>query len=149
MLSKIIKYAVIILVLLSIAFCVKLYFESKKGADMKPNIGLEGMKLKPCPEKPNCVCSQVDESDSHYIDPLQDTNIENIKQVLSSLSNCTVVSQSGDYIHATFKSKLFGFIDDVEFLMDGTTVQVRSASRVGHSDMGANKKRIENIRKQL
>lgn len=61
----------------------------------------------------------------------------------------TIVKRDGDLLHVTFTSKLFRFVDDVMLLIDGDIMQVRSSSRVGHSDFGANRERIERLRKLL
>ena len=52
------------------------------------------------------------------------------------------------YLHAEFKSAVFRFVDDVEFFADegAGVIQVRSAARVGNSDLGVNRKRLETIR---
>ncbi|HEY9596037.1 MAG TPA: DUF1499 domain-containing protein, partial [Cyanophyceae cyanobacterium] len=44
-----------------------------------------------------------------------------------------------------------GFVDDVEFFLDdnANVIQVRSASRLGESDLGVNRKRIETIRAEF
>jgi uncharacterized protein (DUF1499 family) len=44
-----------------------------------------------------------------------------------------------------------GFVDDVEFLIEPNTqvIHVRSASRLGQSDLGVNRQRIEMIRAKL
>jgi uncharacterized protein (DUF1499 family) len=62
-----------------------------------------------------------------------------------------IVEESGGYMHAEATSRVFRFVDDVEFLMrpDGQLVDVRSASRVGYSDFGVNRRRIERIRQEL
>ena len=56
-----------------------------------------------------------------------------------------------DYLYAEYSSALFGFVDDVEFYFPPEThiIHVRSASRLGHSDLGVNRKRIEAIRARL
>ena len=65
------------------------------------------------------------------------------------MPNAAIISQEDNYLHATFTSKLFRFVDDVELLLDGDKVHVRSVSRVGYSDLGANRKRVEAIRAAL
>lgn len=114
--------------------------------------GILDGKLAPCPDSPNCVCSQ-DQSELHQIAPLQftDTTAEarqHLQDVLKQLPGCQIVAQDGDYLRAEFRSSVFGFVDDVEFLFDSrqNVIQVRSASRIGHSDLGVNRKRIETIR---
>ncbi|EDL61702.1 DUF1499 domain-containing protein [Gimesia maris] len=109
-------------------------------------------RLAPCPDSPNCVCSQ-DQSELHQIAPLHFTGTvaearQRLLDVLKQQQGCLIVTQEGDYLRAEFRSFLFGFVDDVEFLFDSrqNVIQVRSASRIGHSDLGVNRKRIETIR---
>jgi len=74
-----------------------------------------------------------------------------ILDLLENESGVDIVRQDNQYLHATFRSGLMGFVDDVEFLLDGTgnTIHIRSASRLGKSDLGANLKRIERLRSAL
>lgn len=113
------------------------------------NIGnLEG-RLAGCPDSPNCVCS-FETRDSHRIEPLN-ANLARVQQVLMGLPEARIVTSSGNYLYAEFTSRIMGFVDDVEFLYDpdaGIT-HVRSASRLGYSDLGVNRKRIEAIRSAL
>lgn len=123
-----------------------------------PDLGVRGGKLRPCPETPNCVNSQA-EDEKHAIEPIlvaaapQKTR-ERLLQVVAAEKRAEVVQSDEDYIRATFRSALFGFVDDVEFYIAGqrqgrTVVHVRSASRIGKSDLGVNRKRIERIRKKM
>ena len=115
--------------------------------------GLTGERLAPCPDKPNCVCSEHATDSQHYIAALplpgatRTDAIAALTRAVASLGG-QVESVRDDYLAATFTSSLFGFVDDVEFRIDppSARIQVRSASRVGHSDLGANRKRIEEIR---
>jgi uncharacterized protein (DUF1499 family) len=109
-------------------------------------------QLKPCPETPNCV-SSLATSDQHAINPLTyTTDAPTAKQhllaVINELPRTKIITQKDDYIHATFTSLIFRFVDDVEFVLDDAnkTIHVRSASRVGKSDLGVNRKRVEAIR---
>jgi len=67
------------------------------------------------------------------------------------MEGTTIVEETGDYLYVEFKSKLMGYVDDVEFYKDdaNNAVQVRSASRLGKSDLGVNRKRVEEIRSKL
>ncbi|MFN6515937.1 MAG: DUF1499 domain-containing protein [Nostoc sp. CreGUA01] len=116
------------------------------------NLGVSNGKLAPCPNSPNCVSSQSTDT-VHQIAPLTFTStpeqaIANLKKIIESLPRTKIISESPDYLYAEFKSALLGFVDDVEFYLDknANVMQVRSASRLGQSDLGVNRKRIETIR---
>ncbi|ELS01629.1 hypothetical protein Xen7305DRAFT_00013340 [Xenococcus sp. PCC 7305] len=114
------------------------------------NLGVKDGKLAPCPETPNCVSSQS-EAPQSKIDPLPAVSIGDLKNVVSNMEGTTIVEETDNYLYAEFKTKLMGYVDDVEFYFDSDAkvVQVRSASRLGKSDLGVNRKRIEEIRAQL
>ena len=109
--------------------------------------GLNNGKLRPPGSKPNAVCSEADTPEPDQVEPIKGTLAE-VRAAVEALGG-TVVTESEDYVAATFASKLFRFLDDVELRRDGDQVQIRSASRVGYSDMGANRKRVEVIRRQV
>ena len=120
------------------------------------NLGVNGGQLAPVPDSPNCVSSQAPASDKeHYIAPLAVAGsaseaIAKIKAVVQAMERTEIIEETGDYLYAEFATKLMGYVDDVEFYADGGgTVQVRSASRLGKSDLGLNRKRIEEIRSAL
>ncbi|MFN6570100.1 DUF1499 domain-containing protein [Dendronalium sp. ChiSLP03b] len=119
------------------------------------NLGVSNGKLASCPNSPNCVSSQSLDT-VHQIAPLNFTStpeqaITKLKNIIQSLPKTKIISENGDYIYAEFKSALLGFVDDVEFYLDrnANVIQVRSASRLGQSDLGVNRKRIETIRAKL
>jgi uncharacterized protein (DUF1499 family) len=116
------------------------------------NLGVTNGILSPCPSSPNCVSSQSPDKE-HYVAPLRYEGTltearETLFSVIKSMDRARIVTDKGSYIHAEFTSALFRFVDDVEFYFDDAnkTIHLRSASRVGYSDFGANRKRIENIR---
>lgn len=113
------------------------------------NIGVENNRLVPCPESPNCV-SSFESDETHAIEPLN-AGISEIQQVLANMDDANIVNAESDYLYAEFTTALMGFVDDVEFLQDRASgvTHVRSASRLGYSDMGANRSRIERIRTAL
>jgi len=120
-----------------------------------PNIGIDNKTLKPCPGSPNCVSSMA-EDPSHHVEPFQyEGTPEDAKKrlisIIESAKRIQVITSESNYIHAEFTSLIFRFVDDVEFYFDDQkpVIHVRSASRVGYSDLGANRKRIEKIRKQF
>jgi uncharacterized protein (DUF1499 family) len=119
------------------------------------NLGYATGRLAPCKASPNCVSSQTDPKDEqHYIAPiaLKGKNaIPAVRKAVESMPRTTVVQVEPDYLYAEFRSKLMGFVDDVEFLVDPATgvVHVRSASRLGRRDFGVNRDRVEQLRSIL
>jgi len=116
------------------------------------NIGVQAGKLAACPSSPNCVSSQSLDAE-HKIEPLtyNSTTVEamaQLKKVIESEERTKILSETPNYLYAEFSSKLMGFVDDVEFYLDEAAkfIHVRSASRLGQSDLGVNRKRIETIR---
>ena len=112
-------------------------------------------RLSPCPKSRNCV-SSLSEDKSHYVEPLiykvsQDEAREKLISVINSMERSEIVTAETNYIHATFKSAVFRFVDDVEFSFDDEKeiIEVRSASRTGYSDLGVNRKRVEEIRRRF
>ena len=111
------------------------------------------MSLEPCPPSPNCVCSQEDPSDSqHYMEPIDyagpaDAALDAIAAVIESSSGASVSARTGNRVDAIFVSRIFRFKDDVSFVVDPDEgkIHFRSASRVGHSDLGANRKRLNQL----
>jgi uncharacterized protein (DUF1499 family) len=121
------------------------------------NLGVKEGKLAPCPGTPNCVSSQASDSDSeHKIEAIAYKSspteaMVKLKSVIQSLERTKIITETDDYLYAEFSTPLMGFVDDVEFYLDQNTntVQVRSASRLGKSDLGVNRKRVETIRAKL
>ena len=103
-----------------------------------------------CPDKPNCVSSEA--TGSHYIEALPaGTSLTAIANGMKQLG-IEIVSQDDSYIHGTHRSGLFGFVDDIQVRLpvdSNRAIAVRSASRVGHSDLGVNQKRVEALRDLL
>ena len=122
---------------------------------VKTNLGIHQGKLSPCPGRPNCVSSDAPD-DAHRIAPLvisgnPERVWEALKDLVTGRPRTTVVTETANYLHAIEKSRLLGFTDDLEFHLrpEEGTIAVRSASRTGYSDLGANRRRIEEIRAQL
>ena len=120
------------------------------------NLGAVNGVLARCKASPNCVSSQADPhtDTGHYIQPLQAgrdsmQTWESLKRLLAEMPRVNVVQDRDGYLYAEFSTRLMGFVDDVEFLQAGDVVHVRSASRLGHSDLGVNRERIEDIRSKL
>ena len=111
-------------------------------------------RLQPCPDSPNCVCS--DAQDAHAIAPFKLKTPpaqawETVRRTLAGLPRARVAQATSDYLQAEFTSRVFRFVDDVEMELRPTAgiIAVRSASRVGYSDFGVNRKRIEDLRRRL
>ncbi len=116
---------------------------------------IPNMKLKQCPSSPNCVSSQSN-AESHHIEPLPykssvDEAMQKIKQTMLAMPRTKLVEEKDHYLHVEFKSAILRFVDDVEIIVDDSekVIHLRSASRVGHSDFGANRRRIEEIKKSF
>ena len=114
------------------------------------NLGVRDGKLAPCPSTPNCVNSQATDKE-HLVEPLSFSGdpriaMQRLKAVVQAMPRTAVIDSRGDYLYAEFSTPLMGFVDDVEFYCDGKVVHVRSASRLGYSDLGVNRKRVEAIR---
>lgn len=110
------------------------------------------VSLSPCPNKPNCVSSETHDA-AHAVAPFTiyktpQESLEIIASIIRFMPRTRIIEQTPDYIHAEFTSRLFHFTDDVEFLYnpDKNVIDVRSASRVGYSDLGVNRKRVEMLR---
>lgn len=138
----------ILLVLLSLTFLM--------GCSATfPKLGIMNDELISCPNKPNCVSSQATDTE-HYIQPIHFTGTpqdaqDRLLQILNALERTKIIVVQENYIRVEFTSKIFQFIDDVEFYFPATNtehiiIHFRSASRIGYSDLGANQKRIEQIR---
>jgi uncharacterized protein (DUF1499 family) len=119
------------------------------------NLDAHNGRLSPCPSSPNCVCTH-DTDERHRIPPLTFTGssteaMTRLKAVLSSWPRVRIVAERDEYLHAEFRTLLFRFVDDVEFLIDGPAkvIHFRSASRAGRGDLGVNRRRMEAIRRQF
>lgn len=123
-----------------------------------PKLGVNGGQLEQCPDKPNCVSSQS-KSDEHFIEPIIIAGTpaeakQRLLTVLADINNAEVTEEADNYVRAEFTSKLMRFVDDVEFYIPAeqsseVQIHVRSASRLGHSDFGVNRDRVEMIREQV
>ena len=124
----------------------------------KPDdLGLRNGKLKACPDTPNCVSSFADNTDeTHYISPLAyklplTEAITKIKDSVSQMPGMTVIKSEENYLYFEAKTRIFRYIDDLEIYLneEQKLIHFRSASRIGQSDFGANRKRVEAIKEQL
>lgn len=145
---KIILGAIIAFALIFTARLVMLAMESRS---IEPNIGLVTGMLRDCEDKPNCVFTGASRPEQRLAPfPLtepRDVALARWRKVLEKASGGTLKQDRDGYLHAEFRSQLFGFVDDVEILIlaGSDQVQIRSASRVGYSDLNANRKRVQSL----
>lgn len=130
---------------LAALFLGRMFYLASQSQGMSVKLGVEEGKLTYCPQKPNCVSSQ--EEGDHYTPPIKSSlGLREAKQRVLGLPNARLEEEGENYLHVTFKSDLFGFLDDVELYKTNGLYHVRSASRVGYSDMEANRERVERLR---
>ncbi|TVR56689.1 MAG: DUF1499 domain-containing protein [Candidatus Competibacteraceae bacterium] len=116
-------------------------------------LGVTEGRLAPCPGAPNCVSSQAVDA-NRRVEPLRyegDAALARARllEILHGLARVQIQRADDDYLHAEFRSAVFGFVDDVEFYFNPPgVIQVRSAARTGYYDFGVNRKRVERIRQQ-
>jgi uncharacterized protein (DUF1499 family) len=139
--SLVIVLFVISAVLLTVLSC----------ASNPPKEQLLDGKLRACPKSPNCVSSEGD-TPSSRVDPLTfkgppEKAWGDLKETIRELGG-KIQEEHDGYLWATFTSRVFRFVDDVEFRMVSTDgmMHVRSGSRVGYSDLGVNRRRVEKLR---
>lgn len=146
--------AVLAAVIVLLVFLL-LGIQSKSGAAP----GLKGGALSQCPTSPNCACSEYLDDRAHYVMPINydpvdpAAPLEPVKAIILKMGG-ELPEQTGPqslYLAATFTSRFFRFVDDLELRYDAESklLHIRSASRVGHSDLGVNAKRVEAIRQHL
>ena len=119
------------------------------------NLGATNGHLAECPATPNCVSSQTEREDRRMPpwafsgDP--QAAFERLRQAVEAVPRTHVVSASGGYLHVECTSAFFRFVDDVEFLVDPSqsVIHFRSASRVGRSDFGVNRRRMKALHKEF
>jgi uncharacterized protein (DUF1499 family) len=118
------------------------------------NLGVRDGRLAPCRRTPNCVSSQCDAADAeHSIAPIAFKGasadaMAAARRAVQSMERASIVREERGYLYAEFRSKLLGYVDDVELAFDEAAgvFHVRSASRLGRRDFGVNRKRVERLR---
>ena len=124
-------------------------------ASQKADIGLVNDSLRSCPNSPNCVSSVATDA-SQQVGPflLQASSVQAwlaVKKTILTLPRTRIVSSTDDYLHAECRSAIFGFVDDLELqlLPEQNQIAIRSAARLGYYDFGVNRKRVEELQRQL
>lgn len=140
--------------LVAVIFCGSLV-SAPCAAEPSVNPVASGFGLRPCPDSPNCVASGA-EDERHRVAPLTFSTPaaeawQLLKEQVAKLPRATVVSERPGYLHVECRSKVFGFVDDLEFQLRAAqgTIAVRSASRTGYYDFGVNRQRVEALRAAL
>jgi uncharacterized protein (DUF1499 family) len=120
-----------------------------------PGLGVTASVLAPCPSSPNCVASDAADP-LHHVAPLALTLPAGeawhaARAAVASLPRTIIVTETDDYLHAECASRIFGFVDDLELHLRAAQdiIAVRSAARIGYSDLGVNRRRIETLRSTL
>jgi len=142
-----------ILTLVFIGLIVVMLLASKSVMSSRPDdLGTKEGRLAGCPDSPNCVSTTATD-DEHSVAPLTfdgtaEEAMTRLKGVIENMPRTVVVTATESYLHAEFTTRLFRYTDDVEFQVNAeeNTIQIRSASRIGYSDLGANRIRVEAVR---
>jgi uncharacterized protein (DUF1499 family) len=155
-------FAGIALVIAGVVAGITLHLATATGDTMfagkRPDyLGVKDGKLPRTKRTPNNVSSQADRSDAeHSIAPIRFKGsaveaMAAVRKAVEGMERATVMRHEGNYLYAEFKSKLLGFVDDVEFTYDEKAglIHVRSASRLGRKDFGVNRARVEALRAKL
>lgn len=144
---KIFKILLIVLSAVVVILIVRFYLLGKKSQQQVIASNPDENHLKVCYDKPNCVSTQ-DTRGNYKIDfsSLKSSHWPLIKDFFIKEYHATVQTETDTYLHLQIQSKIFGFVDDVEFLktLDGS-IEARSSSRVGRSDLGVNRKRLTEL----
>jgi len=151
MMMKVILFLCVVICLGILCLYIFFAIQSQKT----PNVlGLKNGQLLPCPDSPNCVCSEkyTQNDVEHFIQAIKGdkTTWDKLKEIVQAQGG-EIVQDDDNYLHVTFRSAVFQFVDDVELRLDeaGNTIHIRSASRMGRSDFGVNRARVETIKKAL
>tara|TARA_R110001592_G_scaffold177076_2_gene417324 strand:- start:135026 stop:135412 length:387 start_codon:yes stop_codon:yes gene_type:complete len=117
--------------------------------NIKKDLGVRSGKLAALAKKPNCVSSQASNASkrvgpSTYSGDLK-AQMDKVVNAISGMSGAEIKQKSDNYLYAVFTTRMMRFKDDVEVYLDdeSKTLHFRSASRVGYSDLGVNRKRYE------
>lgn len=151
--NKLLKGFLMVFALIALYLGYGFYDLSEQSQNMEIKTRVSQEKLMDCPDKPNCVSSfEEKDSEKNYIAPLElsEFKVEKLSNQLKK-QNCKLLLNEENYFHYTCSTKHFKFTDDLEllFIPDEKLLYFRSASRVGYSDLGANKKRVEYLKSEL
>lgn len=152
MLKKLLRKFIIVSCIMICGLAMLSYFSPDA-----PELGVANGQLSPCPDSPNCVSSMTTK-DGHFMEPIAlgsespEASLEKLREIIAgNFPRATLIEQQDDYLRYEFRTLIFRFVDDVEFLLQRQqkVIHFRSASRVGRSDLGQNRKRIAEIKKRM
>ena len=150
-----------LIAILGVVLFVMLFALARSEENLQPpDLGVKEGNLSPCPQTPNCISTQAPrEAGTNYAEPIileeEPARVfEKVRRWIESEPQGRIADvDDARYMRAEFRSKLFGFVDDLELLItreEGRDVlHVRSAARVGKGDMGVNRKRYGTLRAVL
>jgi uncharacterized protein (DUF1499 family) len=118
-------------------------------------LGVQNGQLAECPDKPNCV-SSTSPRPQQNMPPIplagsSDEALSRLESIMSGRPHSRIATLDDHYLHAEFRSRVFGFVDDIEFLIDeaNAVIHFRAAARVGYYDLDVNRRRMTQIREQF
>ncbi len=147
--------AVIVIVLLGVGGILLFRQQLVESASPRPdNLGVTAGEFAPCPSPPNCVSSQAAADDRHRIEPISFEGdpaeaYQTLLNIVQEMPRTDVIETvDNEYIYAEARSAFWSFIDDLEIYIDAENnlIHMRSAARLGESDMDVNRQRTDMIR---
>lgn len=159
---RMVRTLILVLVVTPLAFFVLGQFGLLKGTP-PTDLGVRDGRLKAPSNTPNSVSSQArlwaghPRAEQAHIEPLAlrdgdgPATLALLARLVQAAPGAVLVDSRPDYLYAQFSTPLMKYTDDVEFWWDSAqdVLQVRSASRLGRSDLGANRQRVEVLRQRL
>ncbi len=142
--GRILIYLLLALVAIFVVGRILIRFSDAQPARVGANLD--------CPDSPNCVSSAA--AGDHAIAPLTFDGEAAAAQarlvaILQTMKRTTIETAEPNYVHATVHTAVWGFVDDMEFVIGDGRIDVRSASRMGYSDMGVNRNLVEAVRAEF
>lgn len=131
------------------------FLASCSGGKPMDKLGIHDAKLAGCPASLNCVSSDAEDADLQ-IEPFRlavsvDDTWKKTQAAVAAMPRTKIITTESNYLHAECRSKVFGFVDDLELHLrpEEQVIAVRSAARLGYFDFRANRKRVEELRSKL
>lgn len=124
------------------------------------DLGLkDGLLKAPIKDYWNVISSHADKqehTDYHVIAPITYSGsgkeaFAKLEAIVRAMDGAAIITKQDGYLYAEFQTKVLKFTDDVEFVLDesASVIHMRSASRLGRKDLGANRNRLEAIRSKF